>query len=56
MCKARSIATENEENFKKEKEKNDELMQQIETLERDLLTFRKDLVLMENCQSTSRDV
>lgn len=56
MCKARTIATKNEEDYKKEKDKNDELMKQIETLERDLLAFRKDLVQMENCQSTSREV
>ena len=53
MCKARKIASQNEENFKKEKEKNDELMKQIETLERDLLAFRKDLVQMENTQNAN---
>jgi hypothetical protein len=43
MCKARELAAENEENCRKEKEKNDELMNQIEILEKDLLSFRRDL-------------
>jgi hypothetical protein len=43
MCKARELAADNEANFKKEKDKNDELMKQIEILERDLLSFRRDL-------------
>ena len=36
MCRARSIASKNEENYKLEKEKNNELINQIQLLETDL--------------------
>lgn len=56
MCKARTLASKNEDDFKKEKEKNGELMQQIETLERDLLAFRKDLAdKVHNKQGSNQD-
>lgn len=56
MCKARALASSNEAELKKEKDKNDELMKQIETLERDLQTFRKDLAeKMDNSCTTNLD-
>ena len=47
MCTARKEAQDASERFEQEKSKNDELMEQIETLERDLLAFRKDFVKTE---------
>lgn len=56
MCKARTLASNNEAEMKKEQEKNEELMKQIETLERDLVQFRRDLAdRMESNESCNME-